>query len=335
VTGSDTTGTQRQNPTAAYSTRRSARVGSPPVEPTEFSGLRVHSAPESLTPARVRYSGSASPERRAGRPTQRLNAKQVARLQQSLSPRDKAILTSLEQHRFLTTDHVQRLHFQNHATSTAAGRVCRRVLERLARHGVIEHLERRIGGVRAGSASYVWRVGLIGDRLLRQADRDQPRARRKEPSVRNLDHGLAIVDAHLALVELARTSQLEITQTTTEPGCWRSYLGAAGERRTLKPDLYAVTAADDFEDHWFIEVDRATESLPTVLGKCSQYESYRRSGREQHNHGVFPLVVWITTTDQHADQLRDAISSSRSLDGDHFRVCTLDGFAALVRGGAA
>jgi hypothetical protein len=268
VTGSDTTDAQCQAPTLGYSTRRSARVESPEVEPTEFSSLTADNAPGSLTPTRVRYSGSATPERRARRPTRRLNAQQVERVQQSLSPRDKAILTSLEQHRFLTTDHVQRLHFQDHATPAAAGRVCRRVLERLARHGVIEHLERRIGGVRAGSASHVWRVGLIGDRLLRRTDRDQPRARRKEPSVRNLDHWLAIGDAHLALVELARTSQLEITQTTTEPGCWRSYLGAAGERRTLKPDLYAVTAAGDFEDHWFIEIDRATESLPTVLGNA-------------------------------------------------------------------
>jgi hypothetical protein len=208
------------------------------------------------------------------------------------------------------------------------------VLERLAARGVIEHLERRIGGIRAGSASYVWRVGLVGDRLLR-ADRDQPRARRKEPSLRNLDHWLAIADAHLVLVELARTGQLELVEATTEPGCWRSYLGPAGDKRTLKPDLYAVTAAGDFEDHWFCEIDRATESLPTIIRKCIQYETYRRTGREQHEHGVFPLVVWITTTNQHADQLRDAIATSRSIDANHFRVCTPDGFADVVRGGAA
>ncbi|MCW2538723.1 MAG: hypothetical protein JWN95_448 [Frankiales bacterium] len=316
---------------AAYSGRRSGRVEPLAVGPTEFPGPGVTSAPESLTPVRVRFSA----RRRAVRPTQRLSTERVERLEHSLSARDKAILTCLQHYRFLTTDHLQRLHFHNHATPTAAGRVCRRVLERLARLRVIEHLERRIGGVRAGSASYVWRVGLLGDRLLRTEHRDQPRARRKEPSLRNLEHWLAIADAHLVLVELARTGQLDLLQSTTEPGCWRTYLGPAGDRQTLKPDLYAVTAIGEFEDHWFGEIDRGTESLPTILRKCVQYETYRRSGREQHDHGVFPLVVWITTTDQHADQLRDAISASRSLDADHFRVCSLAGYAALVQGGAA
>jgi Replication-relaxation len=65
-----------------------------------------------------------------------------------------------------------------------------------------------------------------------------------------------------------------------------------GGQAILKPDLYAVTASRDFEDSWFIEVDRGTESLPTLLRKCGQYEEYRRSGVEQRDRQVFPLVLW-------------------------------------------
>jgi len=71
----------------------------------------------------------------------------------------------------------------------------------------------------------------------------------------------------------------------------------------LKPDLYAVTASGDYEDHWFCEIDRATESMPTLLKKCVQYEAYRRTGAEQDRLGVFPLVVWVVPDDAQADKL--------------------------------
>jgi len=61
-------------------------------------------------------------------------------------------------------------------------------------------------------------------------------------------------------------------------------MAGSGSRLTLKPDLYVLTAPrtnqqpSEFEDHAYIEVDRATESLPTLIRKCRQYETYRRSG---------------------------------------------------------
>jgi hypothetical protein len=270
------------------------------------------------------------PERRAKRTPKR----QLEAIDQDLSERERAIVTDINRYGFLSSKHIQALHFTDHRTPTAATRLTHRVLFRLAQLGVIEHLERRIGGIRAGSASFVWRVGPVGDRLLRTAP-DAPRARRKEPSARHLAHRLMVVDSVLALTTANRAGSFELLTVQPEPQSWRSYLGPGAVPETLKPDLYAVTASGEFEDHWFCEIDRATESLPTVLKKCAQYERYRRTGQEQHDGGVFPLVVWIVPDQRHAERIRSAIATDRNLDTDLFRVTTLVELTRLISGGAS
>jgi Replication-relaxation len=311
-----------------WSGRCSGRVALPAASPDVESGEGRVRAPESLS------SGAVHP----GRPERggtRVSRRRLAVIRGELSARDRAILTSLDRHRFLTTRQLQLLHFHDHATPEAAACICRRVLARLDQLEIIEHLQRRVGGVRAGSASFVWRVGLLGDRLLRQAHGEGARARRKEPSARHLDHCLAIADCHLALVTAARAGHLELLTFATEPDCWRSYLGSGGAREVLKPDLYAVTAIGEYEDHWFVEVDRATESLPTLMRKCVQYERYRRTGREQAEAGVFPLVVWVVPDDTRAAKLQAALQTARGLDMAVFRVTTAEQLLNLVCGGVA
>lgn len=310
---------------AEWSGRRSGRVESPPAN-TEVGRAKADGkAPGSMAP---RTSRGASPERRPGR----VSGRRLQRLDRDLSARERALLHSLAGCRFMATEHVQRLHFADHQADGAASRVCRRVLTRLDRLGVIEHLERRIGGIRAGSASYVWRVGPVGDRLLRSGTEDAPRARRKQPSLRLLDHTLAVCECYVQLVELARRGQIELLRHATEPGCWRPYLGLHGEPAVLKPDLYAVTASAEFEDSWFIEVDRGTESLPTLLRKCAQYEQYRRTGREQHERGVFPAVLWLMPDERRVQALTAAIRRSYGPEQELFRVVTANCFAAVITG---
>jgi hypothetical protein len=330
--------------------RYSDRVESRPATDTENRGRQRFSAPESLTPGGVRLAASAAGSRRperhqkasSGHRGRRVSRDQLQRARAGLSERDHTILRSLAAHRFLSTSQVQLFHFHDHATVGAASRICLRVLARLADLRMIEPLERRVGGVRAGSESYVWQVGLVGDQVLRLESGDGIRARRKEPSNRWMDHCLAIADTHLALVGAARAGQVELLTVETEPACWRDYLAGSGSRLTLKPDLYAVTVTCDpdgtpgeFEDHLYAEVDLATESLPTLIRKCQQYEAYRRTGRDQHEHGVFPRVVWIVPTEARAIKLRAAIRATRTLDQDLFRVTTPDTFVELLGGGTA
>src|SRR5262245_7747674 len=87
-------------------------------------------------------------------------------LRSELSERDLAVVRFVAEHRFLTAKHVESLAFWDHASPLAAARVCRRVLLRLTREGLLARLERRVGGVRAGSASYVYGLRSRGIRLL-------------------------------------------------------------------------------------------------------------------------------------------------------------------------
>jgi hypothetical protein len=323
-----------------YTGRRSGRVELADARLADHTQVGAIYAPESLASDVVTVPAAAPAVSEGGggdaasRPRQRARtgSQQLQAISDNLSDRDWRILRSLTAHPFLTTLHIQRLHFTDHASISSGSRICRRVLSRLAAIRAVRHLERRIGGVRAGSASFVWRLGPVGERLLQRAlgGADGPRLRRKEPSLHHLDHCLAVAETHIRLLEAGRAHAPELLRLQTEPICWRPYATFGGGRAVLKPDLYAVTASGDFEDSWFIEVDRGTESLPTLLRKCGQYEEYRRSGVEQRKHNVFPRVLWLLPDARRVHVLGAALDQARSLDRSLFRVATFDELISAV-----
>ncbi len=300
-------------------------------------------------PGSFRVGAARTPERpgvartlpvRGGRQGRGLGAARLLALAASLSARDVSVLELLHEHRFLTTTHLYILLFEEkHANEGTGLRVCRRVLARLHRHHLIAQLPRRVGGYGAGSSAGVWFLTPTGQRLrsLTRGDgANLPPARVRDPSTRFVAHTLAVADIRVRLHHASRTGWFAIRSLETEPHCWRPYLGRHGIREILKPDLALTTISADgqYEDSWFIEVDLGTEHLPTVLGKCAQYESYRRTGTEQAKRGVYPLVVWITTTDERAEKLRAGIHRTRSLDSALHRVITPDQLTDLITGGA-
>lgn len=275
---------------------------------------------------------TATPSRRS---SIRVGRRALSAIRSSMSERDWQVLRAVADHRYLTTRHIEGFCFADHATPLTAARVCRRVLRRLHDWSVLTHLERRVGGVRAGSASYVWQVGRAGQRLLATESAEATITRPHEPGLLFLGHCLAVADAHLSLIHLQRRAALELITVQTEPRCWRRYSGLGGARLVLQPDLYVVTGAGDFEDHWFVEVDLGTEHPKRLLAKCHRYEDYRHTGIEQADGGSFPLVVWAMRDQAQADRLRRAIATDNGLDGRLFRVTTGDDFAGLVQQGAA
>lgn len=262
-------------------------------------------------------------------PSRRVSGSRLARLAENLATRDWRILRLVAAHRYLSTRQVEEFCFHDHASVLSGARSARRVLRRLARDNLLRSLQRRVGGVRAGSASYIWQLAPGGARLLKDLGETY---RTHEPSIRFLEHCLAIAEVHLVITRLHRTHDLEDAEVQLEPDCWRAYSGLGGERRLLRPDLYLRTVSTTYEDRWFIEVDRGTESLPTLLKKCSLYEAYRASGQEQSASGVFPLVVWQMPNAARADQLRQRIIRSHSLTPELYRVVTPDELIGLLAG---
>lgn len=255
----------------------------------------------------------------------------VERLRLLLTDRDEAVLQSLFEHKFLTSRQICALHFTNHASHASSIRACTRVLNRLFEQKFLYRLERPVGGIGGGSASNVWGLAAAGDRYVKFGARggELRRARAFEPSTAFLAHTLGIADLRITLETAKRAGQLELLEVTTEPSNWRTYLGRHGEHLVLKPDLHVVTAQDDFEDHWFIELDRGTESLPTLIRKCEMYTAYMRSGAEQRKVGVFPKVLWVMPTDRRAELLQQSLRGSR-VDPALFEVVESSQFAVAI-----
>jgi hypothetical protein len=250
-----------------------------------------------------------------------------------LGERDLAVLRSVEQYRLLGTGHVQRLHFaEHHDSQAAATRACVRVLGRLREHGLLACLTRRVGGVRSGSAGFVWHLGPAGERLLRNLNGQHQRRRYVEPSSHFVTHTLAVAELAVTLTEAARHGRFELARVEAEPRNWLQYLNPVGVRQWLKPDLAVVTTSGDFEDHWFIEADLDTEHLPVVLRQCQAYQSYQASGRYQATHGLFPVVLWVVPSTARAAGIRRAIDDHPRIDGQLFRVCTTQNFLGHLTG---
>ncbi|WP_245567323.1 replication-relaxation family protein [Nocardia vinacea] len=262
-------------------------------------------------------------------PAKRKPVRDLGKLAKQLSERDWSILRSVSEHRYLTVHQIHALHFGDMPPASGL-RTAQRVLARLRRDRVLANLKQRIGGHRAGSNATVHYVDEVGDRLLRQESNRQTRRPFREPTQRFLDHQLGVAAAHVALVEADRLGQLELLRCDIEPTTWRAYVGIGGAQLTLKPDLYAETATppgSDYVDAAFIEIDMGTESIPTLIKKCREYESYRRQGIEQeHSAGAFPRVIWSMSADTEAkaerrcQALRDAITKDRALPDDLFQV---------------
>lgn len=252
-----------------------------------------------------------------------------------LTERDLRLIRDVEKYRLLSTKQIQRLHFDHvHPTPTASARACNRTLSRLREARVLKTLQRRIGGARAGSAGFVWYIGPAGERVLRALDPRASSGRRnyREPSRHFVEHTLAVAELAVRAIEAERNGDLEVLVLEAEPESWQQSLSAFGTAQTLKPDLRLVTATGDYEDHWFIEADMASEHLPVVLRQCAAYRAFRDSGRYQAAHGLFPSVLWVTPKESRAAAIRAAVAASSPLDGDLFRVCTTERYREVVTG---
>ena len=228
----------------------------------------------------------------------RVGEAQLRSLRHNLSQRDLDVLTSLRSYRLMNGRHIQRLHFAGHASDDTGERVCRRVLRRLHELDLVRRLERRIGGVRAGSAGHIHAITPLGHRILES----ETRHRWREPSAGFVAHTLAIAEIATMANQLALTHSREVLAIEPEPDAWRTFHDGAVEI-TLKPDLAMRVADTENERSWFVEVDLDTESRTVLQRKCQIYTHYWRSGIEQEEHGLYPQVLWVAPDDKRAEHI--------------------------------
>jgi len=259
----------------------------------------------------------------------RLGQLELFELHTRLSDRDRHILEHVGLLRLLSARQVQVLLFppELHASPATAARCCRRVLERLTRDRLLVRLERRVGGARAGSASFIYSLTTAGQRVL---DQGEARRRLGEPSVRFVDHTLAVADFWIGLAVHARSGPWEMLEWQSEPHSWREVMTLGG-RLVLRPDLFVVLGVGDYEVRLFIEIDRGTEHMPAINRKCRLYNTYYKSGSEQRRDRVFPRVLWVTPDDRRAERLRTHIAADQRLTSGLFYVTTHDQALVAIR----
>lgn len=251
-----------------------------------------------------------------------------------LTERDRSLVRSVSDLRFVSGDQLARLHFIE-ADQQAQARAARRALVRLVRLDVLARLPRRVGGVRAGSAGFVYHLGAVGYRLAVRCGWQPERRRRRSdiPGTAFLNHSLAVAELHTLLVEADRSRRIELLELSAEPSSWRSYGGVGAQRgQTLKPDSYARLGLGEYEDSYFFEVDRGTEGSTTIERKLREYVAYEASGIEQEARGVFPRVLWLTVDASRAAAIEAVVRRLPKASRELFAVALLGDAADVVSG---
>ncbi|MGW3993913.1 replication-relaxation family protein [Amycolatopsis sp. NPDC004772] len=230
--------------------------------------------------------------RRHGNRASRVRTAHVMELAETLSQREWQIMDSANRLRLATGRQLERLHFSE-LTGKSRSVVRWRVLKRLVEARVLMPLSRRVGGSLRGSAQLVYALDVAGERLLqlrrnlRQADE---RIRRPAPiGDRFVRHTLATSELYVQLVEQSRARGFRLTDFLAEPGSW----WPDGVGGWMKPDAYAALSSTRVDDHWWIEVDLATEAVPTLRGKFLAYLDFVHSGQAGPGEVVPRVLVTV------------------------------------------
>lgn len=223
------------------------------------------------------------------RTPQRVRAGHVAWVSERMSARDWEILGTANRLHLVTGWQIDRLHFAGlEGRSRTVTRS--RTLARLTRWRILTRLPRRIGGSKRGSSVAIYALDTAGQRLLehRAAGTSVPARVRKAvvPSERFVAHIVSVSELHVQLVEAERGGTLRLREFVAEPAAW----WPNGLGSWLKPDAYLVTSNGTVDHLWWVEIDRATESLEAVKRKLRAYLDFVNRG-QLGPRGTIPRVL--------------------------------------------
>lgn len=206
----------------------------------------------------------------------RVRQAQLRSVECHLTSRDWLVIETVAAVRLATGRQLDALCFSN-LTGRSQAVVRGRVVHRLIRWRVLRSLDRAIGGAISGSAQFVVGLDTVGILLAQEREyaAGLPGHRYAAPGDRFVRHTVATTQLLADLRVQVCNTPLLIQTFETEPRCWWPD-GLGGQ---LKPDAYVALADDRARDHWWIEVDLATESLPTLSRKLQRYVDFARRGQ--------------------------------------------------------
>lgn len=245
------------------------------------------------------------------------------------------ILQFLADARMATSSQIARLFFAETSTQRAKIRRANLATKQLKEAGLIYRQPRKIGGWTKGSASYVWSLTYKGWKKLKEQDNSLSlRFRNKvDFSQNHVEHTLAVTEIFVELKELERLGKIELEEFQFEPKSWRYYSDIGGSSLILKPDAFAKIVVGEYEDFFFFELDRSSESLTRIVNTCKKYVHYYNTGIEQRVNKVFPFVLWIVPDERRKENISKVIHQKLNNFWQMFQVVTLDEFENFIQGG--
>ena len=250
----------------------------------------------------------------------------LIKLEQKLSEIDRRVLETIHRLTLVSGAQIRRLHFNLSGNEANDSHQARRGLLRLTQLGLLDRLERRIGGIASGSEGFCYRLAADGQRLVhwwRRGDAT-PERLRPEPGERFVHHRLSVSELYVLFVEACRAGRnrnLEVIEFEAEPDSWRPYdSDLSGRRHVLKPDAFLKLGVGEFEHWWFCEMDLGSVSRRARESQAAAYRHYWRSGAAGP---VMPRVLWVAPNELVEEKARVAIKPSAEPHG-LFVVTSLD-----------
>jgi hypothetical protein len=261
----------------------------------------------------------------ADAPPVRVRSGHVQWVADRLSARDWAIIETINRLHLVTGHQLERLHFADLAAGRSRTVTRSRTLARLVRWRVLVPLPRRVGGPRQGSTVTVYALDTAGGWLLRQRASQGTARRIRRPGLsgeRFVRHTLAVAELSVTLVEADRSGAFVLRDFQPEPR-WPDGLGG-----WLKPDAYLVVSNGRVDHLWWVEMDLATESLPTIRRKLRTYLDFlSRGGRGPR--GAMPRVLVVVPEPARAIAVQGEVGALPPPAKDLF--CVVEKSEAVMR----
>jgi hypothetical protein len=208
----------------------------------------------------------------------------------SFQPRDLLLLRDLFESRVMTSAHAAALHF--YGSRDAA----KKRLQKLKVGGYISERARRptepaVLFLTAKAFSHLRAEGVLSQYPALSAKSLEKRARVSEITLR---HELEVMDVKASFHQAARKMQnISVAEFTTWPALHQFEVSHDGFRETLvKPDGFIriqEKEGDGTSEHaFFLEVDRSSETLDTLVSRAACYLQYYRSGGFAVKNGATP-----------------------------------------------
>jgi hypothetical protein len=229
---------------------------------------------------------------------------------ESLQPQDRdiAVLLGLFETRVMTAEHITALFFNNKPEYP------KKRLQKLKSAGLIGERRRRVN---ERAILFLTPRGL---RVLQQEGSlseipvvpAASFARRANVSPQTLLHELEVMDVKSAFhIAVQKSKKVSLTEFSTWPRLYEFEVpqpGHGGRERLVKPDGFIrIGVPDEFEETYFLEVDRSTEAQGRLVAQAMCYREYYSGGgfafrngatRDQFDKFPFRVLMVLQTSDR-------------------------------------